>query len=75
MDHNVTIGAKVKAFRTAKKYTLKQNEGNSTRFDRGLFPDRALPFGDPSGKCDPFQRRGGIPGGAGDGVCGAGAAS
>lgn len=24
MDHNVTIGAKVKAFRTAKKYTLKQ---------------------------------------------------
>ena len=43
MDHNVTIGAKVKAFRTAKKYTLKQLSEESglsigflSQLERGL---------------------------------------
>ena len=43
MDHNITIGAKVKAFRTAKKYTLKQLSGESglsigflSQLERGL---------------------------------------
>ena len=43
MDHNITIGAKVKAFRTAKKYTLKQLSEESglsigflSQLERGL---------------------------------------
>lgn len=43
MDHNVTIGAKVKALRTAKKYTLKQLSEESglsigflSQLERGL---------------------------------------
>ena len=44
MDHNVTIGAKVKAFRTAKKYTLKQlseESGLSIGFDRNRLSGKA----------------------------------
>lgn len=43
MDHNITIGAKVKALRTAKKYTLKQLSEESglsigflSQLERGL---------------------------------------
>ena len=49
MDHNVTIGAKVKAFRTAKKYTLKQLSEESglsigflSQLERGLFDRNRL---------------------------------
>ena len=41
MDHNVTIGAKVKAFRTAKKYTLKPV--SYTHLD--VYKRQALPTG------------------------------
>ena len=49
MDHNVTIGAKVKAFRTAKKYTLKQLSEESglsigflSQLERALFDRNRL---------------------------------